>query len=314
MMRNTAATVLLYALAACAPVMPQQPVTVTPPAAPPDFVLDTELDLPPAPLSDIARHFQALEARRLEQGLLRTETAPRDLPHNARDLEEIFVRVALRDEYVIGRGSVRQQESPAPLRRWERPVRMSLTFGPSVTPLMRAADTALVRGYAGTLARATGHPVSVVSGAANFHVLVLSEQERRSFGPRLRALVPGIDSLTEQIVTQMPLSISCLVLAFSRDGDNSYTDAIAVIRAELPDLSRHACYYEELAQGMGLSNDSPRARPSLFNDAAEFAVLTNMDQGLLRILYDRRLRPGMQEPEARPLIRQIATEVMGGSS
>ena len=43
---------------------------------------------------------------------------------------------------------------------------------------------------------------------------------------------------------------------------------------------------------MGLPNDSPEARPSLFNDDLEFALLTEHDAVLLRMLYDPRLRPG----------------------
>jgi hypothetical protein len=39
-----------------------------------------------------------------------------------------------------------------------------------------------------------------------------------------------------------------------------------------------------------------------------------MDQALLRILYDPRLRPGMREAEALPVIRTIASELMGGTS
>jgi hypothetical protein len=44
-----------------------------------------------------------------------------------------------------------------------------------------------------------------------------------------------------------------------------------VIRAEHPDLLRLSCLHEEIAQGLGLPNDSPRARPSIFNDDEEFA-------------------------------------------
>jgi hypothetical protein len=249
----------------------------------------------------------------LAQGLLRTDPAPRDLPYSVRDLEDIFVRVGLRDEYTLSRTSVTQQERPAPLRRWAAPVRMGLEFGAAVPDAQKATDTALVRNIAARLSAATGHPVSL-GGAPNFHILVLTESERRAAGPRLQALLPGLDALSEQIVTQMPLSVSCLVLAFARDGGSTYTDALAVVRAELPDLSRSACYHEELAQGMGLSNDSPRARPSLFNDSKEFAVLTRLDEALLALLYDPRLRPGMTEIQARPLIRTIASGLMGGES
>lgn len=265
--------------------------------------------------SNVALHFAALEARRLDQGLLRTDPAPRDIPFSARDIEDAFVQIALHDEYSFAGDRLVERATPAPLRRWEQPVRMRLEFGDSVPAETRRQDTRLVRDHATRLGRLTSHPVNLQAvGRANFHVLVLDEAERRAIGPRLRELVPGVDSVTERIVTELPLGVSCLVLAFSRSGSDVYTDAIAVIRAELPDLSRHACYFEELAQGLGLPNDSPRVRPSLFNDTAEFAVLTRLDEALLRILYDARLRPGMRAREARPIIREITAELVGGES
>ena len=63
---------------------------------------------------------------------------------------------------------------------------------------------------------------------------------------------------------------------------------------------------------MGLVNDSPTARPSIFNDDEEFALLTRQDEMMLRMLYDPRLRPGMTEAEARPIVEAIAQEYLGG--
>ncbi len=259
-------------------------------------------------------YFAALEAQRLANGLLRQERAPRDLPISARDIEDVFVRIALYEEYSFQGDQIIERETPSVLRRWEAPVQMQLGFGASVPDTTRRADTAFVNNYAARLGRLTQHPVSRVDRGGNFHVLVLNEAERRAIGPQLQQLIPGLDSVTLDLVQGIPYSVSCLVLAFSRSGTDVYTDALAIIRAELPDLSRRACYYEELAQGMGLPNDSPRARPSLFNDTAEFAVLTVLDEQLLRVLYDERLQPGMREVEARPIIRQIANELMGGES
>ncbi|MGP9791034.1 DUF2927 domain-containing protein [Roseinatronobacter sp. NSM] len=312
------AVALSVALGACVPFTTTQspPVAPTTPSAPaPEPAAPaTEIETRAPRSGAIAAHFQRIEDQRLADGLLRTDPRPADLPFAARDLEEVFVRVALHDEYTFMNNRLRERETPSPLRRWQRPVTLRLEFGDSVPAVMRRADTRLVNGFAARLAGLTDHPVRVTATNGNFHVLVLDEAERRAIGPRLRDIVPGIDEVTESIVTDLPLGVSCLVLAFSRSGTDIYTDAVAIIRAELPDLSRMACYHEELAQGMGLPNDSPRARPSLFNDAAEFAVLTGMDEYLLRILYDPRLRPGMREREARPIIRQIAQEVMGGES
>jgi hypothetical protein len=73
-----------------------------------------------------------------------------------------------------------------------------------------------------------------------------------------------------------------------------------------------ACIHEELAQGLGLANDDPQARPSIFNDDEEFALLTGHDELLLQMLYDPRLRTGMTAAEAAPVVREIAAEVMAG--
>ena len=117
-----------------------------------------------------------------------------------------------------------------------------------------------------------------------------------------------------RLITDMPRETFCLALAFSRDGSSVYTEALAVIRAEHPDLTRLACYHEELTQGLGLASDSPRARPSIFNDDQEFALITDFDLMMLRLHYDPRLRPGMTEQAARPLIFSIASELAPGSS
>jgi len=264
--------------------------------------------------SAVALHFEQVQARRIAQGLLRTERAPRDLPISAGLIERAFVEVALRDEYQVGRARIIQQSSPAALRRWQDPVRLSLEFGDSTPETMRQRDSRIVTRFAARLAQIADHPVSVTDRRSNFTLLVLDEDERRAIAPRLRQLVPGMDEASQALVEDLPLSISCLVLAFSRSGTSVYSDAVAIIRAELPERTRDMCYFEEITQGLGLANDSPVARPSLFNDTAEFAVLTVLDEQLLRILYDPRLRPGMTSAQARPIVRQIAAELMGGQS
>ena len=112
----------------------------------------------------------------------------------------------------------------------------------------------------------------------------------------------------------MPRSTYCLVYALAEGSTGSYTRAFAVIRAEHPDLLRLSCVHEELTQGLGLSNDSRRARPSIFNDDEEFALLTNQDEKLLQILYSPELRPGMSPAEARPIVEMLARRLTGGDS
>src|SRR5690606_31884228 len=96
--------------------------------------------------------------------------------------------------------------------------------------------------------------------------------------------------------------------------DHNYRHAIAFIRSEHPDLLRQSCIHEELAQGLGLANDSPRARPSIFNDDDEFALLTTQDEELLRLLYSPRFTPGMSLETAQPILTQLVAEQQGGNS
>jgi hypothetical protein len=160
------------------------------------------------------------------------------------------------------------------------------------------------------LSRVTSEPMSMSDTNPNFHVLILNEDDRFGYEGQLRALVPGIDDTSVQAFMDVPRDTLCLVLAFSEGGSPQYSKAVALIRGEHPDLMRLACIHEELAQGLGLANDSPRARPSIFNDDEEFGLLTTHDELLLKMLYDDRLQTGMTAAVAAPIARVIATELM----
>jgi len=262
----------------------------------------------------LAHHYAKVEADLVSRGLLRIDGGA-DIPVSRRTLVDNFLRIALYDEYVSNSGYLVARETRSRLRRWEQPIRMGIYFGASVTPEQRRKDRAEISAFASRLSRLTGLPVSMTSPEdANYLVLVVDEDERRRIGPELDRLVPGIDPAAQQTIAAIPRSTFCLVLAFSRGNSSTYTNAVAVIRSEHPDRLRSSCVHEELAQGMGLANDSPAARPSIFNDDEEFAFLTQQDELMLRILYDRRLRPGMTETEARPIVETIVAELLGGES
>lgn len=102
---------------------------------------------------------------------------------------------------------------------------------------------------------------------------------------------------------------SCLGFISMEPRNGAIARADIYIKDELPERIRNACIVEEFVQSLGLMNDDPRARPSIFNDSQEFLELTSHDEYLLRILYDRRVRPGMRVPEMNPLVDQIIREV-----
>ncbi|MGR3572175.1 DUF2927 domain-containing protein [Brevirhabdus sp.] len=307
---------LALTVAACQ-TTPPKPVTVPDTSQRPQVRPKPAVVKPkPKPVSSRAaeyhRYYVRAQARQRSQGLLRTDTGSKDAPFTTRNLIENFERVALYDEYTVRNGRFVAEQTPSRLRRWEGPIRMKIIFGPSVDAAQRKRDTDNVRNYAARLARLTGADIRLTEGTGNYFILVMNTDELAEAGPKVGQLVPGIGNATVNEITDLPRYTFCSVYAFS-EGD-TYSAAIAVIRAEHPDLLRLSCLHEELAQGLGAANDSPTARPSIFNDDEEFALLTPQDEMILKILYDRRLKPGMTPELARPIVAQIAAELMGGES
>ncbi|REF71571.1 MULTISPECIES: DUF2927 domain-containing protein [Paracoccus] len=325
------ALALLALLAACAPEPPAEapptPVEAPPPPERPDPPVDQAAlrreraesaraataraeAAATSPASRNMRDYLAgVEQALIARGRLRIDSGD-EIALTPEKLTDTFIEVALYDEYVREGGKLVSRPTPAPLRRWQQPVLLRLEFGDSVAPDQRARDRAEIAGFAARLARISGHPVAVTGGAGNVAVLILNEDERRAVGPRLAALVPGIPPGDIAALRDLAPQNYCTVFAYSNGNSPVYAQAVALIRAELPPRLRRSCIHEELAQGMGLANDSPRARPSIFNDNEEFAYLTRHDELLLQILYDARLRPGMTEAEARPIVLQIARELL----
>ena len=255
---------------------------------------------------ELALYYQEVERGHRSRGLLRADGGGPDAPIDADRLAETFRATAFAREFTdVGTALVRM-ESESILHRWEGPVRIEAMFGPSVPEARRADDRSAIRRYASRLARATRHPIRTVERGGNFHVLVLTEEERRVSGPTLRRLIPAIRDREIAVIENLDRASYCVVVASDPANDGVLTRAVAVVRAELPPLLRLSCLHEEIAQGLGLSNDSAAARPSIFNDDDEFGRLTAMDEMMLGMLYDLRLRPGMDAATAEPIVRELA--------
>lgn len=293
----------LLGLSACE--MPAPDEVPRPAARPADLAVPTDPD--PSPQSRaLAAYYTRIERDLRDRDLLRTDGGGADTPFTDTQILRNFERIVFYDEYAEGGGYRPSSGRAGGLRKWIGPVRMKVGFGGSVPQDQRASDRAMVQRYASRLSRITRHPIRASAFNPNFHVLVLGEDDRAEGLARIRDIAPGLDNAMLGVFRFMPRTIHCLVVAFSGSDDPyAYTGAIAWIRAEHPALMRRACVHEELAQGLGLANDSPAARPSIFNDDEEFALLTRHDEILLELLYDPALRPGMTPDEARPILRRL---------
>lgn len=310
MRRGLSACAAALALSACdggglrtSPLPVQRPEAVVPPKPAPPRAAPSESAV-------LSAYYRRIEARRLSQGRLRRDAGGADAPFDVDDVVRTFESIAFFREFARVDGRTVAQETSTRLRRWTVPVRVQLHFGTALDPETRASDARRLAAYLGRLRRATGHPISLVRDGGNFHVFVASVDEQRALAPALRAAIPALSRATIAELTGLGRDTYCVAYLLSEAGHSETDVAVAFIRAEHPDLMRQACYHEEVAQGLGLTNDSDAARPSIFNDDDEFALLTALDEVLLRILYDPRLRPGMTAEEARPFVRQIATEAL----
>lgn len=307
-----AAAALAASLAGCAAGKPAPPM--------PDASTNLASAAPPVPpgldserLKDgetLRQFYASVEDHLTANGRLRREAAPADAPYSNADLVRDFDNIALKDEYTDLNGSYAHVERPAALRRWEKPVRVGVISGASMSPEDAARDRANVAGFTRRLAHLTGRDVAMGQGSdVNFLVVFMDSAERPAVADAVRAMYPGVAASATAALRDTPVDIFCANYAtFDPAMPSTYATVVVLIRAEHPPLTRLSCVNEEMAQAMGLPNDSSLARPSLFNDDLEFAVLTDHDATLLRMLYDPRLRPGMTADEVRPLLPQIAAD------
>jgi hypothetical protein len=297
----------LLLLAACVGSGPRGTEPAAPPTLPPTPALSAET------LAGRA-YYEKVEANYLGQDRMREDGGGPDAPFTARDLAENFLAIAFFDEFTEQNGQLVAGGAENRLHRWQGPVRLGVVFGASVPEDQRAADRAAIADYLRRLSKLSGLPMWLNDRNPNHTVFVVNPEERRAAAPLIRAAAPDTSAAALRSVVEMRPDIYCTAFTFNPGQSDIIDRAVTVIRGELTPKLRMLCVHEELAQSLGLINDSPKARPSIFNDNEEFALLTRQDELMLKILYDSRLRPGMTLAEARPVVEAIATELMGGES
>ncbi|MCX8507429.1 MAG: DUF2927 domain-containing protein, partial [Rhodobacteraceae bacterium] len=255
-------------------------------------------------------HYRQIEQSRRAEGLLRIDGGGADTPFSARDLAANFIAITFFDEFADKSGRLVAGGSQVRLHRWTRPLRVAIAFGASVPPEQQARNRTEIEAYIARLSRLTGLAAEMTDLHTNFLILIANPPERRAARSRIMGFAPGTSAAALDSALHMAPSTYCTVFGYSPGTSSFYDRSLAVLRAELPPLMLSACIHEELAQGLGLVNDSPHARPSIFNDNAEFALLTRQDELLLKMLYDPRLKPGMTLEEARPVVEMIAAELL----
>lgn len=247
----------------------------------------------PTPSQSIVDEYDRYTAGLIATGRLRTERNPSDAPYTDQDLMRNFERIAFAVEAFQD-----QEAGERPLRRWTQPLRYALAN-------QTRADTLAILALMDRVTELTGLRTERDEEDYNFLILFLSSRERAQLARRYNA--DGSENLARAM--QVPHRVSPCHGHLGGEQPSEISSVLIVINDETSGRLRDSCIEEEIIQALGLTNDDPSVRPSMFNDDEEFAFMTGHDEMLLRMLYHPRLRPGMSADEARPLLPGILAEL-----
>lgn len=238
------------------------------------------------------------------EGLMRIDVDAPDLPYSDADLADHFRRIALFHETDAGEVAGPGNRSPQPIHKWHGAVKYVL-LGDGVTD----ADAREMERFGARVAAATGLEIGHADDEVNLFITITTPGEREDFSEAMAA--SGLAPLQESFDRwrRDPNWICGGNALISQEHPHRIVGGLIFLDAGVSGRLREACLQEEFAQILGLFNDDPEVRPSLFTDTSEFARLTNHDAELLRILYDPRLKPGMTEAEAMKLVPQIIRDM-----
>ena len=258
----------------------------------------------------LIKYYSRLEEGKISLGLLRQDGGGTDTPFDVDDIIEAFEQVAFYNEYDISGDKLLPNSEAVMLAKWKSNINISVRFGNSVNKKQKDNDLLEINDLIGVLSQVTNHNIKISQQNINLYVVIANQKEIKDLISEIGLLQPEFDPQRIPIITQLPRDIHCMAMtSMNVQANSGISSSLVIIRNELPHIMRKACIHEEIAQSLGLTNDSHLARPSVFNDDDEFATLTKFDEILLQILYDHRLNSGISKREASQLVRQIANEI-----
>lgn len=240
-----------------------------------------------------------------EAGLLRTERAPADAPYTATDLTKTFQRIAFSYEFQLRDGKVVNKPLEKPLNRWTGQIRYRL-MGDGVTDADREEVALLTQ----EIADLTGLRFVQSDDEHDMLISIASDAGQRQIANYFRANQMFKYRRRYELWQASPTWVCGATMSGAQDGSGRLVYAHVFMGAEMTGILRKSCLHEEIVQALGLTNDHPEARPSIFNDDQEFALMTDHDATLLSMLYDPLLRPGMTKHEAMPIVSRVMADHM----
>jgi hypothetical protein len=202
-----------------------------------------------------------------------------------------FFKTAFGAELMLGRQQPR-------IRKFDAPVRV---FVDSRAEPDRRASIAEIVADIGNRIR---HLDIAITGAAADANMVIALVRDRDL-PRAIASLYGIRRARQ---IQTSLAPQCLS-GVRKDDGNRIVQSNVILAADTADFIFYDCAYEEILQALGPINDTDTVPWTMFNDQVHMGFFDIYDQYILNIVYDPRIRPGMDVNTVRALMPQILPDV-----
>jgi hypothetical protein len=184
------------------------------------------------------------------------------------------------------------------IRKFDAPVRV---YVENRARPNRHAEVASV--VADIAARVQHLDIAMVGSAAEANVVVTLVRDRDL--PRAINRLYGRERAR---LIQRSLVPQCLS-SFRKDETFRITHSDVLIVVDAGDFIFYDCVYEELLQALGPINDTNAVPWTMFNDDVQMGFFDVYDQYILNILYDPRIRPGMDAEEVRSALPEIIPAV-----
>jgi hypothetical protein len=203
----------------------------------------------------------------------------------------------LRDFATLALGREHEQTRAGRIIKWVKPVRVG------VLGERRREVFPLVRLHVQHLRTITGHDIRAVGdGEIDIAVIVVARLDRANVAAHadvFRRLFRDEAAYEAYLgrIERGEFRPICLSTLRTRGPSSEIGLAVTFIPLDRGPEVVYQCVVEELAQLLGLPNDSDEVEPSIFNDRSPYVDLTERDTLFLRVLYDPRIRPGMNYEE-----------------
>lgn len=194
-------------------------------------------------------------------------------------------------------------KAPRILRKWRGP-----TIKYKLLGIAGEADyyREVVERHAEALRTYTGVTYTEIPGDAEGEDLIFVFANRKTM-----KIAGRLIESNERVLREVARA-NCYFLSYHNPDGQIFKGLIAV-NSDLDRLKVEHCLLEEMAQSLGLPNDSRLVSPSIFNDRENHMTLTMIDKVLLRTLYDTRVRTGVSRPQALLAANKVVRSLMASA-